>query len=522
MTTKSRRKAERAEVPDAPAPEQGDDAADSESAADVRQFVTFMSGDEMFAVDMAPVQEIIRVPAMVRVPLAPRALVGLANLRGRVLPIVSLRRVLGVPDQAHDETTRALVIDLGQPLAFIVDRVASVVSVPTSDVEGVESIKATVNTDMLSGILKHIGGHDVTMVMDFARIIEREFASIAGITGSRHSEAGSTPQDDPETTDGIADELQLVSFNVAGQEYAIAIENVKEIVQVPASIVHVPHSDSTVLGVMTLRESVLPLLSLRALLGLPRQAPDERSRVVIVALGELFVGVVTDSVNEVLRVARSVVEEMPAFLGGGSDAGEITQLCQLDGGKRIVSVIDAARLLQQSADLHATATTVTSDVELEEVEQDDDEQVVVFRLDKEEFGVPIASVQEIVRVPEELTRVPKAPHFVEGVINLRGTVLPVLDLRTRLGIEAVERSDGQRVMVFIIAGTRTGFVVDSVAEVLRIAKSAIEATPRLSADHGTLLSRMANLPRANRMVQLLSPEHLMGDDEQAALASLAA
>ena len=65
---------------------------------------------------------------------------------------------------------------------------------------------------------------------------------------------------------------------------------------------------------------------------------------------------------------------------------------------------------------------------------DDEEQFVVFRLMNEEYGVPIDSVQEIVRVPEELTKVPKTPTFIEGVINLRGIVLPVVDQRRRFGL----------------------------------------------------------------------------------------
>jgi purine-binding chemotaxis protein CheW len=151
---------------------------------------------------------------------------------------------------------------------------------------------------------------------------------------------------------------------------------------------------------------------------------------------------------------------------------------------------------------------------------DDDEQVVIFRLDKEEFGAPIASVQEIVRIPEELIRVPQAPSFVEGVINLRGTVLPVIDLRLRLGLEQVERSDRQRIMVFLISDVRTGFIVDQVAEVLRIPKSAIEPAPQLSAEQGMLLSRMANLEKQKRMVQLLDPPHLMERNELVALAAV--
>ena len=85
----------------------------------------------------------------------------------------------------------------------------------------------------------------------------------------------------------------------------------------------------------------------------------------------------------------------------------------------------------------------------------------MFRLMDEEYGVPIDAVQEIVRVPELLTRVPKTPAFIEGVINLRGAVLPVVDQRRRFGLPGAERNDRQRIMVFTISGVRTGFIVDS-------------------------------------------------------------
>jgi purine-binding chemotaxis protein CheW len=169
----------------------------------------------------------------------------------------------------------------------------------------------------------------------------------------------------------------------------------------------------------------------------------------------------------------------------------------------------------KASDSTARADDIDNDEALE-----DDEQVVVFRLDKEEFGVPIRSVQEIVRVPEELTRVPHAPRFVEGVINLRGSVLPVIDLRIRLGLDRVERSDRQRIMVFLLNGVRTGFVVDQVAEVLRISKHSIEPAPALSSEQGKLLSRMANLEKQKRMVQLLDPEHLVDNGHLSDLASI--
>jgi purine-binding chemotaxis protein CheW len=89
--------------------------AERDALMEARQFVTFFVGNEVFAVPMAPVREIIRVPDVVRVPLSPPSLEGLANLRGLVLPVVSLRRLFRFPDRTHDDATRALVIDFGSP-----------------------------------------------------------------------------------------------------------------------------------------------------------------------------------------------------------------------------------------------------------------------------------------------------------------------------------------------------------------------------------------------------------------------
>ena len=490
-----------------------------------QQFVTFIAGDEVFAADMVPVKEIIRVPQVVRVPLAPAALEGLANLRGKVLPIISLRRLFGFPELPHDDSTRALVVDVGQPLGFVVDRVSSVVGVDASHIEDVGSIKTTVNTEMLSSLIKDVGGHAMIMVLDFAKVIEREFSQIAAISKNT-GVAGAAQANLQNEEEDSSDELQLVSFDVDGQEYAIAIEDVQEIVQVPEAVIHVPRSESHVLGVMTLRSRLLPLVNLRSMFALPHRDLDEKSRIVVLTLGGVSVGVVVDAVSEVLRVSKSGVDALPAMLAREGNLAEVTSICRLDNGERLVSIVTARNLFGHSVIKEALSAVNESelDSDREDTKQgdnlDDDEQVVIFRLDKEEFGAPIASVQEIVRVPEQLIRVPKAPSFVEGVINLRGTVLPVIDLRLRLGLKQVERTDRQRIMVFLISDVRTGFIVDQVAEVLRIPKAAIEPAPQLSAEQGLLLSRMANLEKQKRMVQLLDPPYLMGKKELVALAAV--
>lgn len=102
--------------------------------------------------------------------------------------------------------------------------------------------------------------------------------------------------------------------------------------------------------------------------------------------------------------------------------------------------------------------------------------IVGFRVGRETYGVPITSLHEIVRVPE-ITAVPDAPDFMEGVINLRGKIVSVMDLRKRLGEKKVTSSKRNRILVVEHHGRLSGLIVDSASEVLKIPASDVEASP---------------------------------------------
>jgi purine-binding chemotaxis protein CheW len=103
-----------------------------------------------------------------------------------------------------------------------------------------------------------------------------------------------------------------------------------------------------------------------------------------------------------------------------------------------------------------------------------DLQIVGFRIGRETFGLPIALVREIVRVPE-ITCVPNAPDYIEGVVNLRGRIIPVVDLRKRFGQKQIESNKKNRVVVVELEGRLLGLIVNSASEVMKIPPSDIEA-----------------------------------------------
>ena len=108
-------------------------------------------------------------------------------------------------------------------------------------------------------------------------------------------------------------------------------------------------------------------------------------------------------------------------------------------------------------------------------------QLVVFDLASEYYGVDIGDVREIIRM-QTITRVPGAPSFVEGVINLRGRVVPVVDLRKRLRLNVGEQTKESRIVVVDISGRDVGVIVDAVTEVLRIPISSIEPPSSMITD----------------------------------------
>ena len=108
------------------------------------------------------------------------------------------------------------------------------------------------------------------------------------------------------------------------------------------------------------------------------------------------------------------------------------------------------------------------------------EQIVTFNLGQEEFGLNILQVREINRIVE-ITRVPQTEDYVEGIINLRGKVIPIIDLRKRFGMPAKERDSYTRIVVVDVADETIGLLVDSVSEVLRVPAGSLEDAPRLVA-----------------------------------------
>lgn len=525
-------------------------AGTGEDRAGRQSHLLFETGGTRCALPVSRVREVVRCPAITRMPLSPEGLEGLANLRGTVTAVVGLRRVLGIAGAEPGDTARILVIEGDAPEGLLVDRLLGTIEVNPAEVDPAEMAPAELDTvgedgapvrrDLLAGLLPGGEGEPAILLLDAERILRGALAPRARARSSIPAAAAPTPAPAAE-----ARERQLVSFEVDRQEYALPIERVREIMRMPDAVSRIPHARGHHLGVVSLRGRLLPLVSLQALLDLPEAPLDRRTRVVVTALdGDVSVGLVVEAVRDVLRVGDDVADAVPALFGQATGE-DIEAICRLDGGRRLVSILSAGNLLRSGAlarALEEGAARQEAEEEEEAVHETGDgpghdvEKFVVFRVGRESYGLPVGTVDEIVRIPDELIHVPGAPPYLAGVMNRRGMVLSVVDMRRRFALPGssaaggghvptaggghVPAAGGGHVVVANIGGTRTGLLVDAATGVLGIPARAIGPAPEFRAEHARVVSRVASLDAG--MILLLAPDQLLSPDELDRLAEFGA
>jgi purine-binding chemotaxis protein CheW len=147
-----------------------------------------------------------------------------------------------------------------------------------------------------------------------------------------------------------------------------------------------------------------------------------------------------------------------------------------------------------------------------------EDQLVVFMLAKEHYGVRIAAVESIIKL-QPITAVPCSPAFVEGVTNLRGRVLPVIDLRKRFNLPAEESTKDTRIVVVEMSGTLVGMIVDAVSEVLRVPAESVEPpSPIMTTVDSAFITGIAKV--GERLIILLDLEKVLSPEEKADLQVL--
>lgn len=438
----------------------------------------FRCGETYFGVAASLVREVGRMPRLTRVPHAPASLIGLGNFRGSVLPVLSFARLTG---RSEGDERRVILLDTADPLVLAVEAISALTS-----------------------------GEHVCKV-DVEALARGAFSGPA--RPRMRVSAGET-----RTALAVEPSVLLVSFLASGQEFALPVGAVQEIAPLPDSIASLPHADSVVVGSIAVRDMLLPLLSLRALLALPDIGQTARARIVVLRIGTHLVGLVVDAMRGVIRVAESQIDPVPPVLARGSCEARIQAICRLEGGERLVSVLAPEHLIREDITARLLQTGSTEDEMTKTMSGEAQEQFLIFRIGSSTFGMPIETVIEIAALPSKLGRLPKAPAFVQGVMRLRHLVIPVIDQTMRFeGTPA--QGARRRVIVAHVGELAAGFVVDAVTEVRSIPVAALGPAPNMRSEETHVFDRVATL-EDGRIVLIVSPQELLDRTERDMLTGI--
>lgn len=441
----------------------------------------FRAGGRRLALPASRVREVDRPHRLTPVPNAPASLLGLANLRGAVLPVLSMA---GLLDKPHGTQSRIIVVEGSKPFGLAVDQVEAVVETAGSDRQADE--------------------------IDIDGLIAARFADLAAQPAGRGERVRAVRDRHVPAT-----APRLASFMVAGQEFALPLDAVAEVIALPKDISPLPHADPAVVGIAAWRGGLLPILSLAKLLALP-DARSGSDRVVVARIGEHRVGLVVGAMRDVIGVEADQLDPLPSVLARRQGEARIDAVARLDGGRRLVSVLAANRLLddRQTASLLAAGGAQES----EQVQQVAESRAfLMLRLGGQRFGLPIEAIDEVRRRPSRLTRLPGAPPFVRGLMNLRDHAVPVIDQGDRFGISASER---RHVVIARSGALRGAFLVDAILGMVRLPVSILADMPPVGT--GLEVEHVVDMEDGGQLTMILSPFELLEGTQRAMLAAVQA
>jgi len=486
------------------------------------QIVSFNLGEENFGIGISRIQEIMKVPRITKVPRTPHYFEGIINLRGNIISILNLRKKLKLEDEKFNENTRIIITDIkGQKTGIIVDFVSEVRCIENKKVlpppKGIN-----IESKYLFGMLKFKDEKKVIMLLDLDEIIQGE--DFEKFKDTEAYVVDRSFQEKERIT--RVDILQLVTFQVGVECYSIDINHVKEVIKLP-EITAVPESPDYIEGVFTLRDRVIPVISIATRFGMKKPEFTDETSVIVVEVNELNLGLIVDSVEKVINFPKDDIAPPPPNISE-YEAKNLDGLIKIkeNGKKRLFLILNLEKIFTQQeqemlSEMDEEAETVSEEDEILEEKKEEkkiysdiEQTIAIFNLEKELYGIWIENIIEIIEVPS-ITPVPRSPDFIEGVINLRGEVITIVDLRKRFGLEDIGKTEMTRIIIVSLGEKKLGMMVDSVSEVVKIDRNNIEALPEsITSIDNEFIEGVGKIGEEERMVILFKLSKILTSTEK--------
>jgi len=444
-------------------------------------------GDELYGFDADKIEQILEIPAITPVPLSDGSMLGIVVLSGKISQVLDLGRLIGSSeiDIKNDKARLLTLSNNEKDESFVIDEVLGILAVDENSFE-----ENSDKNSFLMGFYKT--DNEVVQVLDIEKLLT--LISLDTFTPTKLDSLQNSDEDENnrETTE---DFKRVLFFKAEDERFAIDIESLRELIFVPDEITPIAGSDA--LGMITLRDEVITLLDMNSLLGFSYKVPDEKSRALIAHFDGKSVALLVNEVEEVKTIKNLDLEPMPENMSNDM----IEYIYKEDNG--IASIISNAFIRNLTREYHLEEENKQIE---NSISEGDVSEIAVFKIGSEEYAFDIEEVQEIIRY-DEITPVPQAPEFIEGILNLRGAVISIVSLPERLGFEK-NITDKTKIIVCAIKNEKIGFIVDDVNEILFVEDEFVSK----SNSEESLFDEIINLDEGKRVILKIKVENLLDDE----------
>ncbi len=435
----------------------------------------FLEGTEL-AVSIEYVQEVVFFPeSMALMPLAPEYLIGIFNLRGTVMPIVNLKKLMKLNKVDVDKSQKIAILDYnGVNVGFAFDSTGEILRPKSDELNEFEYQKESKNK-VIRGALKLEEGKRLLQILDPEALISiHNFPQLA-----EHKRSSRQDFFHRKTRSNLR---KCICFSVGVAKLAIEITGIHEIVTIP-EIKNSAAQSNICLGIINLRGQIVPVLDFLEILKGPGNKNTNSSsqrnsypdgRIIILKLETEYFGLLVNSVDSInsydfeaiMPIPLLSKERMKMFLGciNLENMGDVILLNQQEilSNKEILEVTQGHSSLYQS----------NQQIEEQKLNKTRGREVFILFHIKSSFGLPIKEIQEVIEYPKELLDAPGMPDFVRGILNLRGKLYTIVDTRAlyKMPIQdhSVQEEVESKVIIFNRNGERFGLIIDSIDSILTV------------------------------------------------------
>ncbi len=445
-----------------------------------------------YAVDNDLLLKIIRIPELTQIAYVSKSILGLCSIDGQIIPVLDTLKLLAPNDDSvsldmTNDNTRTLLIKHEESfLSFVVQEVVMSIDVIAKDVEFIDS-----EDNPIIGFMKY--RDSVVQILSFDRLLAN-----AKMPFIKPKDVNLATKEEPIIGNSVKNsEEKYLIFKMGDEKFALFIDLLREIIVDRDHITPIANTPDEVLGLITIRNEVLPVIDLRIYFNKP-SIKSHNNRILIVRVGNSIVGVLIDSILDIKELERDEIEILPDKFRDDKVFGISKQ------NNDLISVIskEYLRVLSQSVLAYTQSEDSSTNKNLEKRDAKCFHEIAIFTLGEEEFAIDMQDVNEIIRY-ENFTAIPSVDEYIVGMINLRGEVIPIVSLKSKLGYKN-DIKDDSKILISTLDGDKLGILVDEVKEIKDISVELIKE----NSSENTLFPKTILLNNGERIILSISIENL--------------